>query len=184
MYPKELSALLNVVKSAASHTYSCASVPVQYAVTQMMKAEDACEQYIRHTSRVLTAVADFCYRELTSIGVKMVRPRAGYYIFPDFEILREPLRHRGIKTCEEMCALILAECSVAVLAGGPGNLRPLDELTTRLCYVNFDGDESLKKSREVGLDTSLSPSFVEECCTPVYDGIMALKAWVNDNKST
>ncbi|XP_076437074.1 aspartate aminotransferase-like [Babylonia areolata] len=180
VYPKQLSAVMGAVKSAASHTYSCAPAPVQFAAIQMFKSEDACEQYIRHTARVLATVADFCYRELNSVGVTMVKPRAGYYIFPDFEVLREPLRHRGIQTCEEMCTSMLAECSVAVMAGGPSYLRPVEELTTRLCYVNFDGDDALKQSRQLGLETSLPSDFVQTACTPVYDGIMALKTWVKN----
>ena len=56
----------------------------------------------------------FVTRELTSVGVKAVRPTAGYYIFPDFEVIKENLKRRGIKTCEEMCQLMLDECGVAV----------------------------------------------------------------------
>lgn len=57
----------------------------------------------------------FCWnRELTSVGVKAVKPTAGYYIFPDFEVIKENLKRRGIKTCEEMCKAILDECGVAV----------------------------------------------------------------------
>ncbi|KAK7092602.1 hypothetical protein V1264_008323 [Littorina saxatilis] len=172
IYPKELSALKGGVKSAASHTYSCAPAPVQHAAVQIFRDEAACDDYIRHTSRVMAAVAEFCYRELSSIGVKMVKPKAGYYIFPDFEVIRQPLRQRGIQTCEEMCTLMLAECSVAVMAGGPSYLRPVEELTTRLCYVHFDGSDALKKSRDVSLDAPLPQTFVQDFCTPVYDGIL------------
>lgn len=180
IFPKELSALKTAIKSAASHTYSCAPAPVQYAAIKLLSDEAACENYIRHTTRIMAAVADFCCRELQSAGVKMVKPRAGYYIFPDFEVIREPLRRRGVVTCEEMCALLLAEASVAVMAGGPSYLRPLEELTTRLCYVNFDGSDALTKSRHLGLDAPLPESFVYDFCTPVYNGILALKNWVKD----
>ena len=33
--PKELTSLMGAVKSAASHTYSCAPAPVQYAAAQV-----------------------------------------------------------------------------------------------------------------------------------------------------
>ena len=35
VYPKELTSLMGAVKSAASHTYSCAPAPVQYAAVQV-----------------------------------------------------------------------------------------------------------------------------------------------------
>ena len=60
------------------------------------------------------------------------------------------------------------------MAGGPAFLRPVKELTTRLCYVPFDGKSALQASRKIGLDTSLPKSFVQDHCTPVYDGIQVL----------
>lgn len=35
IYPAALNELRNAVKSAASHTYSCAPAPVQYAVAEV-----------------------------------------------------------------------------------------------------------------------------------------------------
>lgn len=57
------------------------------------------------------------------------------------------------------------------MAGGPGFLRPDDELTVRLCFVNFDGAKALQESRRIGIDNPLPENFVQEACTPVYDGI-------------
>lgn len=57
------------------------------------------------------------------------------------------------------------------MPGGPEHLRPDDELTTRLCYVNFDGTEPLAESRRRGLDSELNDSFVKDFCSPVYHGI-------------
>ena len=41
-------------------------------------------------------------------------PTAGYYIFPDFEILKPVFDVRGIETCEQMCATLFKEANVAV----------------------------------------------------------------------
>lgn len=57
------------------------------------------------------------------------------------------------------------------MAGGPGFLRPDDELTVRLCFVNFDGVKALGESKRLGLDVPLPESFVHTHCTPVHDGI-------------
>lgn len=64
------------------------------------------------------------------------------------------------------------------MAGGPAFLRPADELTVRLCFVNFDGAESLAASRQIGLDQPLPDNFVQIHCTPAYEGIQAIKDWV------
>lgn len=47
------------------------------------------------------------------------------------------------------------------MAGGPAFLRPVEELTTRLCYVPFDGKGALQASRKLGLDKPLSETFVQ-----------------------
>jgi aspartate aminotransferase len=53
-------------------------------------------------------------RELREAGVKVVQPDASYYMFPDFEVLREALARKGITTCEHMCQAMLDETNVAV----------------------------------------------------------------------
>uniref|UniRef100_A0A0B6ZUC7 Aminotransferase class I/classII large domain-containing protein n=1 Tax=Arion vulgaris TaxID=1028688 RepID=A0A0B6ZUC7_9EUPU len=178
IYPKELSTLLQTVKSAASHSYSCAPSPMQYAFAEVLQNLPACDEYIQHTTRVMKAVGQFCARELRSVGVSVVEPTSGYYIFPNFEIIRPALHAREVTTCEKMCDLMLSEIAVAVMPGGPAHLRPADEFTVRLCYVNFDGTEPLAESRRRGLQTDLDSSFVKEFCLPVYNGIMALTNWV------
>lgn len=52
--------------------------------------------------------------ELTSVGVKITRSTAGFYIFPDFGLVRESLQRRGIETVGQMCDVILEEAKVAV----------------------------------------------------------------------
>ena len=60
------------------------------------------------------------------------------------------------------------------MAGGPAFLRPPEELTTRLCYVDFDGDKALNESRRIGLKTPLPENFVQEHCEQMYLGIKVL----------
>ncbi|XP_074653756.1 aspartate aminotransferase-like isoform X1 [Tubulanus polymorphus] len=178
IFPDELNELKNAVISAGTHTFSCAPSPMQYAALKVMKDIPQCEEYMKHTTRIMAVIADFCYRELTSVGVKVVKPRGGFYMLPDFEIIRPNLTRRGISTGKEMCQAILRECSVALMAGGPAFLRPSTELTVRLCFVNFDGALALKASRDIGLDVNLDDQFIQTYCQVTYDGIKALVKWV------
>ena len=57
------------------------------------------------------------------------------------------------------------------MAGGPAFLRPENELTIRLCYVNFDGAKALAESEKMGLDVGLPDNFVQTQCSQLYDGI-------------
>eukprot|EP00057_Strongylocentrotus_purpuratus_P006099 XP_011660573.1 PREDICTED: aspartate aminotransferase [Strongylocentrotus purpuratus] len=177
IYPPELKVLYKAVKSAASHTYSCASGPVQHAAAWLFRFDEECESYVNHTSKILQAIATFCYRELTSVGVKAIMPRAGFYIFPDFEVIREALARRGIMTGESMCKALLEEADVAVMSGGPAFLRPDEEFTVRLCYINFDGTLALQASQQHA-DEPITDEFLNLYCKPVLEGILAIKKWV------
>ena len=55
-----------------------------------------------------------CFRELTSVGAKVIMPTGGFYVFPDFEIVRASLEKRGITTSEQMVTTIFEESSVSV----------------------------------------------------------------------
>ncbi|XP_041459085.1 aspartate aminotransferase-like [Lytechinus variegatus] len=177
IYPPELKVLHKAVRSAASHTYSCASGPVQHAAVWLFRFDEECERYVYHTSKILQAVAAFCHRELTSVGVKAIMPRGGFYIFPDFEVIREALARRNITTGEAMCKALLEEADVAVMSGGPAFLRPDDEFTVRLCYINFDGAFALKASQQHS-DEPITDDFLNLYCKPVVEGILAIKNWV------
>lgn len=178
IFPKELAELQNAVRSAASHSYSCAPAPMQYAVAKALTNTEAVDQYIKHTTRIMEAVGGYCSRELSSVGVKVLPSTGGYYIFPDFDVVRPSVSKRGINTGDAMCQAMFKEAKVALMSGGPAFLRPESEFTTRLCYVNFDGTEALRQSRQIGLQTTLNDEFVAKYAKPVYDGIQALKTWV------
>ncbi|XP_078608061.1 aspartate aminotransferase-like [Branchiostoma floridae x Branchiostoma japonicum] len=177
VFPRELDPLRCAVKSAASHTHSCASAPIQYAAITLFSYSDGVQEYRAHCSRILQAAGTYSCKELRSVGVKVVQPTSGFYILPNFEVLRKSLSKRGITTCTQMCEALFEEARVALLVG-PDFHRPLDEFTTRLCFVDFDGSHALKASKELGLDVPLSDEFVKEYCGQTYDGIQSMKRWV------
>jgi aspartate/methionine/tyrosine aminotransferase len=114
IYPPQLTSLLQAVKAAASHSYSCASAPIQYAAVECFTNSEKIRNYMLHTRRIMAALGNYCYRELTAVGVKVVKPTGGYYAMPDFEVIRPALASRGVKTGQQMCDLIFEETSVTV----------------------------------------------------------------------
>ncbi|XP_045207960.2 aspartate aminotransferase-like [Mercenaria mercenaria] len=178
VYPPQLSSLKNAVKSAASHTYTTVAAPIQYAVAEVLRDLDTCDAYMRHTTRIMAAVGQYCHKELAEVGVHSIRPKGGFYIFPNLEILKPKLKARGIERCEDMVNALFEETSVSVMAGGPAFLRPETELTVRLCYVNFDGAKALAESERIGLGACLPDNFVQTQCSHLHEGIQALKQWI------
>ena len=60
---------------------------------------------------------------------------------------------------------------IQLMSGGPAFLRPNDEFTTRLCFVNFDGKHALAASKKLGLESDLPSTFVREHCGEMYDSM-------------
>lgn len=182
-FPSTLYPLLEAVLNAASHTYSCAPSPMQYAVAKALKENSLeLDQYMGDCARVLHAVSEYCYKELYSVGVRGVKSQAGYYYMADFEVVREGLRRRGLHTSEQMARAILEEADVALMSSKTF-LRPSSELTTRFCFVAFDGAEALQALRALP-DASgpLRDEFVREHCQTIVKGVERLKQWVVKNK--
>ncbi|XP_076819770.1 aspartate/prephenate aminotransferase-like [Clavelina lepadiformis] len=181
LYPPHLKAVGDAVASAASQTFTSASAPIQYAAIELLKFGDNSRSYVFHCRRILQAVAKFCCRTLEEHGVHVREPHSGYYIFPDFETIRSGLTARGVTTGTGMCLALLEDTGVAVMAGGPAYLHGDEDLTVRLCYVNFDGAAALTASEELGAK-DFDDSFLEKFCAPTVDAINKIVAWVDEMK--
>ena len=114
--PKQLEALKTALISAASHTYSCAPAPMQVALEAGL---GSCRAQIRDRLKaeraVLKAVRDFVVAELRSVGVRVHPSAGGYYLMPDFEVVRPGLERRGLKLGQDWCDVMLKEAKVAVI---------------------------------------------------------------------
>ncbi|CAL4093633.1 unnamed protein product, partial [Meganyctiphanes norvegica] len=176
-FPSTLSSLLKAVRSAASHTYSCAPAPMQFAMAKALRENSSeLDRYMKDCTRVLKAVASYCYKELKSVGVGGVQSEAGYYYMPDFEVVRKGLLKRNITTGDGMSQAML-EADVALM-GSHAFLQPAEELTTRFCFVCFDGRAALKALQDVPVSVDLDDKFVEQYAQPVVLGVQKIKSWV------
>lgn len=183
IFPKQLSSIRKVVHAASSQTHSSASSPVQHAAIELLTFDRRGEEFSKHCSRILHSVSKYCVKALRSVGVSVHESGAGYYIFPDFSVAREGLKKRGITTGEQMCDAMLQEADVALMASGAHGMTFNEEdMTTRLCYVNFDGTTALEKSMGIGLESELSEEFVKEYCSPTVEAIDRLASWITNNK--
>jgi len=174
--PKNMDAILSILESAASQTYSCAPAPVQHAVAKGLEYTEELESYIDMERRVLKAVGQWCWKELQSVGVQGIASEGGYYFMPDFEICRDGFAKKGIFTGKQMCDQMLSEAHVALLPGSDF-LRSESEFNVRLCFVDFDGKIALDllQSDPLVNDFELTDEFVKKAAPRVVEGIERLK---------
>jgi len=181
-YPQPLHQLRKAVLSGASHTYSCAPAPLQHAVARaILRDGEELRSYVIGQRKVLAAVASYCQSQLAAVGVDGHIGKAGYYFMPDFEVIRPMLAARGITTGQGMCDLMLQEAKVALMPSSSFLLSPTD-LTTRFCYVNFEGAACLQELARKGQDFCPGDDFVRQFCPDLVDGVASLVAWVSKLK--
>ncbi|XP_076034350.1 aspartate aminotransferase-like isoform X2 [Oratosquilla oratoria] len=181
-YPHRLTPILKAVLCGGSQTYSCAPSPLQYAVAKALTTcADELDRYALTCKRILCAIAQHCHRELSSVGVTGHCSQGGYYYIPDFEVCRPGLTRRGITTGKGFSATVLKDIDVALMPMDAFLGAP-EDLTTRLCFVCFDGKRALETILAQPPGTEVTEEFLEEFCGPVVQGIAKLKEWVIRHK--
>lgn len=176
-FPAELSWLLDAMAVVASETFTATSAPIQYAAVRAFQGGSDLEGYLFQSRRVLKALSDWIWTHLDGSGVSVAQPDGAFYMFPDFEPLRERLSGRGIHNGEELCDRLLEETGVAIL---PGNCfgRPQGELTARLAFVDFDGAKVLAAAEQIPADQALDDEFLKQYCGKVITAIQLVCDWL------
>lgn len=176
-FPAELKWLLDAMAVVASETFTATSAPIQYAAVKAFQGGVDLERYLYQSRRILKALSDWIWKRLEGAGVTVSRPDGAFYMFPDFEPLRSQLSVRGINNSEELCHQLLKDTGVAVL---PGNCfgRPIEELTMRLAFVDFDGAKVLAAAEQIPAGQILDDDFLNQYCGKVLKAIQLICDWL------
>jgi aspartate aminotransferase len=176
-FPDSLHWLLKSMAVVASETFTATSAPIQHAAVTAFHVEPAISEYLVHCRRILRALGRRLARELRAAGAAVADPEGAFYLFPDFEPLRESLRARGIVTNTDLCNRLLQDTGVATIPGSSCG-QPDAELALRLAYVDFDGAATLDASLALGLEREIDDAFLEEHCPRVIEAVDRMGEWV------
>ena len=177
VFPPNLRWLLQAMAAVASETFTSTSAPIQYAAIEAFTDNPEIDRYLHNARRVLGALGQSLARALNGTGAHVPFPQGGFYLFPDFSSLAEPLRQRGIRTSSQLCEALLEETGVAMLPGSAFG-RPEHELTARIAYVNFDGAAVLEATTALPADATLDDAFLRRYCGDTMEAIDRTCAWV------
>ena len=170
-FPPQLAWLREAMASVASETFSSTSAPIQHAAITAFEGSPEIDRYIAASRRILTALSAEVTTLLTETGAKVVPPKGGFYIFPDFSPLSERLAGRGITTGSALASRALDACGVAFLPGSAFG-RPAGELTARMAFVDFDGATALRQAH------ANPGGGLPEACRSVVDGVRRFCDWL------
>lgn len=176
-FPPTLRWLLDALSVVASETFTSTSAPIQYAAIRAFQGGIEMEEYLMQERRILKALGYYITDKLNQNNIKTIKPKGGFYIFPDFDFYKEKLSEKGITSSEKLCNKILEETGVAMLPGSVFG-RPENELTVRIAYVDFDGAKALKAAEQIPATNEINGEFIEIYCRNVVESIDIICEWV------
>lgn len=179
VFPHSLEWLLKSMAAVASETFTSTSAPVQFAAVRAFEGGPDIEQYLRDCRRILKALAWFSWQRLQDAGAQVIEPKGAFYLFPNFDPLRERLAERGIDSGETLCRRALEQTGVAML---PGTVfgRPPQELSARIALVDFDGERALAAIRDLDEEQPVDVDFLRAHCAQVVTAVERLCDWLQD----
>jgi aspartate aminotransferase len=94
-------------------------------------------------------------------------------------MIREGLNKNEIFTSAELCKRLLEETGVAILPGYDFGRQP-EELTARIAYVDFNGEEALKASQSISLEVELNQDFINSYCPNLMRAADIISEWIKN----
>lgn len=176
-FPPGLDWLLEKMTAVASETYTSVSSPIQHAAVRAFTGGVKIERYLWHVRRILTVLGNRCSAMFNDAGIRNCVPQGAFYLFLDFSHVARKLKKRKIKNSIDLCDKLLEDTGVAVLPGYVFG-RPLEELTVRFAYVDFDGAKALTASETIPLEQPLPSDFSDHWCGNVIKAATLVSEWV------
>ncbi|MFO7659208.1 MAG: aminotransferase class I/II-fold pyridoxal phosphate-dependent enzyme [Bacteroidales bacterium] len=175
-FPKGLKWLQDAMAVVASETFTATSAPIQYAAVTAFEGDSWMDEYLFHTRRILKLIGYWFAEKLNSVNIWAPQPQGAFYLFADFEYYRNKLAEKGIMTSADLCTALLDQTGVAILPGSDFGRVP-EELTTRIAYVNFDGEKALKYSQNEYSNLDPDMNFLTTCCDEVLEAAGRITDW-------
>ncbi len=177
IFPPELRWLLNAMAIVASETFTSTSAPIQYASVSAFQSNPVIDRYLFNVRRILRIIGRSLHNRLESMHVYATKPQGGFYLFPSFHYFRDSLLKRGVHNSQELCSQLLEDTGVALLPSYDFG-RPSDELTARLSYVDFDGEQALHCAETDYADKPLDLKFIQRCAPKLLEAMNKIEQWL------
>eukprot|EP00033_Pygsuia_biforma_P000338 GCRY01000411.1.p1 GENE.GCRY01000411.1~~GCRY01000411.1.p1 ORF type:complete len:431 (+),score=102.30 GCRY01000411.1:112-1404(+) len=172
-FPNELLFMMPTMKVLASNSFSMTCAPIQCAAITAYTPSKELDEYAKHTCDIFAPLSVKCFNLFNeSKAIRVVKPTAGYYIYVDFEPIREKLAAKGLDTGSKVMLKLLEDTGCAMLPGSAFE-QDDDQLTARFCFVDFDG----KKALEAIKTEAVTDEFLMKYCPGPIKGAQKIVAW-------
>lgn len=177
--PDELSNIKNKIVSIASETYGSVAHPIQIATITGFDS-NIISPYTTICRKILIEISNYIYDKLVENHINVKKSMGGFYLFPNFNSKLKSIHlltqynsitNSKISFSEWVFTKLLNETGIGLLPGIVFG-RPSNELTCRICYVDFDGSLLYKKAQ-----TEIINKDIINYCPNIIEGIDKLIEW-------
>ncbi len=172
LVPVAQGSLVNALNAIASETWSCVAAPIQQAALLAVSDDGDIEDYIRRCTSIHAAVARVAAERIASAPVDCPRARGAFYLWPNFEPIRQRLMEAGVLTSRQLANALLEQKRVLALPGSAFGAPP-DLLALRLSVCDYNGAEALVVCAEDEVD----PDRVADFAPRVVAAAVAIAAF-------
>lgn len=109
--------LMGRLVGVASEIWSALAAPMQAVAAYVLSDPREVTEHIARATQLHARVARAVYDEFLAAGAVCRQPTAGFYLYPDFEPLRDHLALQGIRTSQELATALLERFGIGVLPG-------------------------------------------------------------------
>lgn len=172
-FPETLSPLLQSMAVVASETFTSVSAPIQHAAVTAFKKQGGIQEYLESSRQIMSELSLYAWEQFSAVDADVCKAKGGFYLFPGFSGIKEPLASAGIHDSTTLCSRLLNDTGVAILPGS-AFLRDEQEMFVRLALVDFDG----KAAIDAAQSKTVNRSFVEKYCPNVIEAVDGMVSWM------
>jgi aspartate/methionine/tyrosine aminotransferase len=136
LLPEALAGLRDQLAGVASEIWSSTSGPTQQAAAYAFAEPPEINERVAASRRLHETVVRAMAERFTAAGAHVPAPQGGFYLYPDFDDLRDRL---GVHTSPELAALLLDRYGVGVLPGSAFG-EPAEALRLRVATSLLYGE--------------------------------------------
>ncbi|PDH37729.1 MAG: aminotransferase class I/II [OM182 bacterium MED-G24] len=167
LIPESLSKLVPSFLAMMGETFGTVSTPVQHAAAVAYQFDESIASSVRMATQIHRFTGRYLSKRFNDMGLSCQQPEGAFYLFPDWEPVREGLLRRNIATGSELTAYIFDRASVALLPGSDF-MMPDDCLAVRVASVDYNGARVMEafpseENMTDELTASLFPFLVSGC---------------------
>lgn len=165
--------LMDRLVGVASEIWSALAAPMQAVAAYVLSDPEEVTEHISKATQLHARVARAVYDEFVAAGAVCRPPAAGFYLYPDFEPLRDHLATQGIQTSQELATALLERFGIGVLPGSAFG-DPDHALRLRVATSLLYGTSEAQRWQSLNSEDPVSLPWIAESLAFLREGLHRL----------